>query len=371
MKLSDQPYTHLQIPSAQPGTQGGKAPIVTDKQQDVASGLRVERDLGNESGRSSQYPMASEEEVQTRSKRASSVFFNNPKTKAPKKKPPANTKPPAETKPPANTKPPAETKPPANTKPPAETKPPANTKPPAETKPPANTKPPAGTKPPSTKPPKPAGGPNGSNDAVNSSKTISDLHKKNVLPPISSELASGARSAFINHGVSTLTGLPFTAGEHIASRAITDRIDAQAKMPGAEKRNADGRVSTNDPSATEQQKLDARLESAEIKTEVMVNSILSINEGPDAKAVGKDPGAATDVDSRLNALESRMNATEDQMKEIAKRYGLIYDPYVAPESSETPTAASRMAVVEKRYEHMNKMLKRLIRNAQADAEDAE
>ena len=347
MKLSDQPYTHLQIPSAQPGTQGGKAPIVTDKQQDVASGLRVERDLGNESGRSSQYPMASEEEVQARSKRASSVFFNNPKTKAPKKKPPANTKPPAETKPPANTKPPA------------------------ETKPPANTKPPAGTKPPSTKPPKPAGGPNGSNDAVNSSKTISDLHKKNVLPPISSELASGARSAFINHGVSTLTGLPFTAGEHIASRAITDRIDAQAKMPGAEKRNADGRVSTNDPSATEQQKLDARLESAEIKTEVMVNSILSINEGPDAKAVGKDPGAATDVDSRLNALESRMNATEDQMKEIAKRYGLIYDPYVAPESSETPTAASRMAVVEKRYEHMNKMLKRLIRNAQADAEDAE
>ena len=251
MKLSDQPYTHLQIPSAQPGTQGGKAPIVTDKQQDVASGLRVERDLGNESGRSSQYPMASEEEVQARSKRASSVFFNNPKTKAPKKKPPANTKPPA------------------------------------ETKPPANTKPPAGTKPPSTKPPKPAGGPNGSNDAVNSSKTISDLHKKNVLPPISSELASGARSAFINHGVSTLTGLPFTAGEHIASRAITDRIDAQAKMPGAEKRNADGRVSTNDPSATEQQKLDARLESAEIKTEVMVNSILSINEGPDAKAVDR------------------------------------------------------------------------------------
>lgn len=347
MKLSDQPYTHLQIPSAQPGTQGGKAPIVTDKQQDVASGLRVERDLGNESGRSSQYPMASEEEVQARAKRASSVFFNNPKTKAPKKKPPANTKPPAETKPPVNTKPSA------------------------ETKPPANTKPPAGTKPPSTKPPKPAGGPNGSNDAVNSSKTISDLHKKNVLPPISSELASGARSAFINHGVSTLTGLPFTAGEHIASCAITDRIDAQAKMPGAEKRNADGRVSTNDPSATEQQKLDARLESAEIKTEVMVNSILSINEGPDAKAVGKDPGAATDVDSRLNALESRMNATEDQMKEIAKRYGLIYDPYVAPESSETPTAASRMAVVEKRYEHMNKMLKRLIRNAQADAEDAE
>lgn len=303
MKLSDQSYTHLQIPSVQPGTQGVKAPVVADKQQEVASGSKVERDLGNESGRSSQYPMASEEEMRTRDKRGIFKFFK------PKPKPPTPTP-----------------------------------------------------------KPKPVGGPNGSNDAVNSSKTISNLHNKNVFPSISSQLASGARSAFINHGVSALIGLPFTAGEHIASRAITDRIDAQAKMPGAEKKNADGTVSINDPSATEQQKLDARLESAEIKTEVMINSILSINEGPDAKAVGKDPGAATDVDSRLNALESRMKATEDQMKEIAKRYGLVYDPYVAPESSETPTAASRMEVVEKRYEHMNKMLKRLIKNAEADAE---
>ncbi|WP_256659314.1 hypothetical protein [Pseudomonas sp. KBW05] len=320
MKLSDQPYTHLQIPSAQPGTQGVKAPTVTDKQQDVASGLKVEHDLGNKSGRSSQYPMASEEEMKTRKTRGFLNFFK-PKTK---------------------------------------------TKPKPKPNPPAPTPP----KPPTAKPPKPkpAGGPNGSRDAVNGSKTISDLHNKNVLPPISSQLANSARSSFISHGVSTLIGLPFSVGEHVASRAIADRIDAQAKMPGAEKKNADGTVSTNDPSATEQQKLDVRLENAEIKTEVIVNTILSINEGPDAKAVGKDPGAATDVDSRLNALESRMNATEDQMKEIAKRYGLVYDPYVAPESSETPTAASRMAVIEKRYVHMNKMLKRLIKNAEADAE---
>ena len=318
MKLSDQSYTHLQIPSAQPGTQGVKAPVVADKQQEVASGSKVERDLGNENGRSFQYPMASEEEMRTRDKRGIFKFFK-PKPK-PKPKPPTPTPTPT-------------------------------------------------PKPPKPTPkPKPVGGPNGSNDAVNSSKTISNLHNKNVFPSISSQLASGARSAFINHGVSALIGLPFTAGEHIASRAITDRIDAQAKMPGAEKKNADGTVSINDPSATEQQKLDARLESAEIKTEVMINSILSINEGPDAKAVGKDPGAATDVDSRLNALESRMKATEDQMKDLAKQYGLVYDPYVAPESSETPTAASRMEVVEKRYEHMNKMLKRLIKNAEADAE---
>ncbi|TFY93288.1 type III secretion effector protein [Pseudomonas nabeulensis] len=157
----------------------------------------------------------------------------------------------------------------------------------------------------------------------------------------------------------------------MASKAIIDRIEAHSEMPGAEKKNVDGTTSTRDPAATEQQKLEARLENAEIKTELMVNTILSLNEGPDAQAVGKDPNAATDADSRLKALESRMSGTEDQMKEIAKRYGLIYEPYAAPESSQTPTETSRMEVVEQRYAHMNKMVKRLIRNAEADAEGDE
>ena len=130
-------------------------------------------------------------------------------------------------------------------------------------------------------------------------------------------------------------------------------------------------TTTNDPAATEQQKLEARLESAEIKTELMANSIISINGGGDSKAVGKNPNAATDVDSRLNALEGRMNTIENQMKDITKRYNLIYDPYVAPESSETPTAASRMETVEKRYKHMNQQLKLLIAVQKTKMEDAE
>lgn len=130
-------------------------------------------------------------------------------------------------------------------------------------------------------------------------------------------------------------------------------------------------TTTNDPAATEQQKLEARLESAEIKTELMSNSIISINGGGDSKAVGKNPNAATDVDSRLNALEGRMNTIENQMKDIAKRYDLIDKPYVAPESSETPTAASRMETIEKRYTHMNRQLKLLIAVQKAKMEDAE
>lgn len=320
MKLSDRQYISVQVPSVQSGTQGGSVPTAPGKPQNAASDSEVEHGLSNEGGRSSQYPMASEQEIQTRDKRASLKFH---KGKSPKPTPP--------------------------------------------------TPKPTPSKPLKPTPPKPktVGGPNGANDAVNNSNSISNLHNKKVLPPISSQLANSGRRSFLDQSVGTLIGLPFSVGQHIASQAINDRIDAQAKMPGAEKKDAGGVITTNDPAATEQQKLEARLENAEIKTEVMINTLLSINEGPDAKAVGKSPNAATDVDSRLNALEGRMSATENQMKEIAARYGLIYVPYVAPESSETPTAASRMEAVEKRYEHMNKMLKRLIKNAEADAEDTE
>lgn len=327
MKLFDQPYIPLPVSSVYAKLPNDKDSIVLGQQQKVSDDSKVGQDLSAESGRSSQYPMATDEQLHTRDKRKAFSFF---KPKPPKPVTPPKSKPPQ-----------------------------------LSSVKPSTPKP---VKPTSSKP---AGGPNGANEAVNSLKTINSLHTNNVFPPLSSQLAASARHSFLSAGVSTLINLPFSVGEHMASKALMERLDGQAKMPGAEKKNADGTTSTNDPSATEKQKLEARLEGAEIKTEVMVNTLLSINSGPDAKAVGKDPNAATDVDSRLNALESRMTATEDQMKEIAKRYGLIYEPYVAPQSSQAPTETSRVQVIENRYAHMNKMLKRLVRNAEADAEDAE
>ena len=311
MKLSDQPYIPLHMALIQSGSQGAEVSMAPGKQQNAASGSNVEQDLSNERGRSSHYPMASEQEIHTRNKRAAFKLFTRRKPRLPlPPKPSVLPKPP--------------------------------------------------------KPLKPVDRKNGTKDVANSPNQLTELHNKNAFPPITRQLADSARSSFINHGVSALVGLPFSVGQYMASNAITDRIAAHA-----ENNSAEGTTNTNDPLATEQQKLEARLEDAEIKTEVMINTLLSINEGPDANAVGKDPDAATDADSRLTALESRMTATESQMKEIAKRYGLIYEPYVPPESSQAPAETSRMEVIEKRYSHMNKMLKRLIRNAEADVEDAE
>lgn len=220
-------------------------------------------------------------------------------------------------------------------------------------------------------PPKPsmpapsASGPSSLANAANNARVVGAL----PFSPIASTLASRARASFVEAGVSTLINLPFSVAQHVASKAMTDRIDAQSKMPGAEKKNVDGTKSTVDPSATDQQKIEARLEGAEIKTELLVNTILSINEGGDASAVGKDPGASTDINARLSGLEKRMDTTESQMEDIAKRYGLVYSPYSEPESSQAPTDKSRVDAIEHRYKHMNTMVKKLIAAKMIDTED--
>lgn len=323
MKVSDQSYNPLLVPTVQPKIPGVTTPEVSGNRGATSDDSHAEQSLKNEGGRSSQYPAASDQENQARYKRAG---FRLKFSKAPK--PPKPPKPPVAPKPP---------------------------KPPKFAVPPKN----------------PIGGPNGVQGAVNNSKAIGNLHNANAFTPLSSQLASSVRNSLLSASVGTLIHLPFSVAEHVGSKAIADRIDAQAEMPGAEKKNADGTVTTVDPSATQQQKLDARLEGAEIKTELMVNNILSINEGANAKAMGKDPIAPTDTPSRLAALEKRMSSIEEQMEDIGERYGIIYKPYVASDSSQAPTDESRMKNIEERYAYMNKMTKVLIAARNAIVEDEE
>ncbi|KAF1011844.1 MAG: hypothetical protein GAK32_00582 [Pseudomonas fluorescens] len=208
--------------------------------------------------------------------------------------------------------------------------------------------------------------PVGPGAAIGRQQKIAGLHKKNLFPPLSTQLAASARSSLINNGVGALINLPFSVGEHLASKALVDRIDAHSRMPGTQVRNPDGSTTTVDPSATEKQKLEARLEGAEINTETLVNTILSINEGPDAKAVGQSPNAPADASGRLSSLEKRMDAIEQQMQEIAKRYGLVYSPFAGP--SAALDEKSRMEVIEQRYKHMNTMIKKLVAAKEIDSE---
>ena len=324
MKLSNQPFIAHLVSVAPSQTPGTSAALTKGQGASVQEHTKVEQGPAGARALSSEYPMASDQEIHKRDTRALKL------PRAPKPPKPQASKP----------------------------------KPTPQPRPAPKPAP----KPAITS--KPQGGSTGARGMTSSAKTIGDLHNKKAFTPLTSQLAANARSALVSSAISNVVNIPLSVGQHMVSNAILERIDAQAKMPGAEKKNADGTTTSVDPSATPAQKVEARLEDSEIKVELMINAILSINEGPNAQAVGKRPDAATDTNTRLTSLETTMTAVEAQMKDLGKRYGLIYEPYVAQTPVGESTAESRLDEIEKRHGHMNKMLKRLVRNAQADTEDA-
>lgn len=215
--------------------------------------------------------------------------------------------------------------------------------------------------------PKLTGGSNGPSAAVGTGNDIAAL--PNAFPPASPPIVKTMRDTFLSSVVSNFVSSSFTVGQQLVSKGLAEKIDAQSKMPGAQVNNPDGTKGTVDPAATQEQKMQASLTGAELSTEILTNSIILINEGPDAVGLEGSPNASTDTQERLTNLEKRMDAIESQMKGIAERYGVPYVGYVAPESSEASTDNSRMENIQKRYSFMNKMIKKLVEAKRIDAED--
>ncbi len=215
------------------------------------------------------------------------------------------------------------------------------------------------------------GGPNSPGSAAHKSHTINKLQRSGFFPPVSAEIAKVVRNAIVEATVGGLVSLGFSVARHVISDKMEQRIKAQAEMPGAETKNADGTKSTVDPSATPQQKIDARVEGAEIKVELLANTILSVNEGPDAPAVGKSPDAPTTINERLANLEKTLDAAEGPLEDIAVRYGQLYTRLSAADSSAPSTPEERLDHIEQRYAKMNKMFKRLVLLKEAEAAEEE
>lgn len=325
MQIFDQPRVPLLTPLTQQKKTEIKSPSTSGSTGTEANSSNDKPDYSQNKG-SAQYPQATPEELVSRSKRAAERLGTPRISFKPKPKP----------------------------------------KPKPESKPKPKPAPPAPK--PKPTPPKPAGGSNGPGAARNTGNDIVGLQQNNAFPPVSPSVAMTIRNALLTSGTSNLVNSGFTVGQHFVSKGLEERVAAQAEMPGAEVKKPDGTTGTVDPAATEEQKMQARLTGAEINTESLTNSIIFINEGPDAKAVVASPDAPTDTQGRLTNLEKRMDAIESQMPDIAKRYGLIYTPYEASESSEAPTDKARMENVEKRYAFMNKMIKTLVTLKQNEAD---
>ncbi|MBV4479385.1 type III secretion effector protein [Pseudomonas sp. SWRI124] len=133
---------------------------------------------------------------------------------------------------------------------------------------------------------------------------------------------------------------------------------AQAEMPGATVQNEDGTIGTVDPSATQEQIMDARLKGAKNSLEFATVMMSFLSEGKDGSAF-EDIDDAPDAtpEERMDNLEERMDIMEEHLPDLTKRHKFEYDPYVPADSSEPSTEEARMDNIERRYTYILKKLK--------------
>ncbi len=96
-----------------------------------------------------------------------------------------------------------------------------------------------------------------------------------------------------------------------------------------------------------------RLENAELKTLYAVNTIQTMVEGGDGKALEKSSTWPTGTNERLDVMEKLYDAAENNMVKVSEKNDFIYRPYKDDSAVVSKDATVRLDTLDKRYEHLN------------------
>ena len=191
------------------------------------------------------------------------------------------------------------------------------------------------------------------------------LHKAGVFSN-TPQLGTVARDAFVNAGINGLVSAPMSiatyAGSAWTGEAIKGQYAAQTPLlpPVHQPAPSTQGAMTPDSVAVQSANVDTRLALAELRIEVVANSIMAILQGTGASALEMTKRGSLATGERLTMLETSYDAAEKYLKDIGEECGLIFRPY-AGTSSATATDISRLDSLDKRFEAMNTFIGRMIK----------
>ncbi|MDR9878224.1 hypothetical protein RJC98_23830 [Pseudomonas allii] len=190
------------------------------------------------------------------------------------------------------------------------------------------------------------------------------LHKAGVFSNTPT-IGTVARDAFVNAGINGFVSTPLSiatyAGSAWTGELIKGHFAPQTPMlppvhqpaPSTQGATPAGGVST-------QSNVGTRLALAELRIEVVANSIMAIREGTDAKVLKLMEAGARSSSERLATLEALYDAAEKELKKIGEENDMIFRPYDASSGAATGTDSSRLDSLDKRFEVVNKFIGKLI-----------
>lgn len=175
-------------------------------------------------------------------------------------------------------------------------------------------------------------------------------------------LKTVTRDAFVNASVNGLVSAPLNIGTYAGSVWAGETIKGSftANTPvlppihqPALSQATNTAAAVSSPGGQDDAVIKLRLENAELKTLYAVNTIQTMVEGGDGKALEKSSTWPTGTNERLDVMEKLYDAAENNMVKVSEKNDFIYRPYKDDSAVVSKDATVRLDTLDKRYEHLN------------------
>ncbi|MFQ6594033.1 MULTISPECIES: hypothetical protein [Pseudomonas] len=213
-------------------------------------------------------------------------------------------------------------------------------------------------------------------DVVQNMITADRLVKAGVFKT-GPDLKTVTRDAFVNAAVNGLVSTPLSiatyAGSVWSGEQIKGAFSANtpllppAHQPAPSQQSKGAAGLGNELPQPSAQDLQLRLENAELKLLLTANTIQSFAEGGKGLALDKSAGWPTESSARLDHLEKLYDAAETSLKALAEHNEFIFKPYKNPLLTPETSMTSRLDVLDKRNEVIQKMIVRMLNVLQEEA----
>lgn len=216
-------------------------------------------------------------------------------------------------------------------------------------------------------------------DVVQNMITADRLVKAGVFKT-GPDLKTVTRDAFVNAAVNGLVSTPLSIGTYAGSVWSGEQIKgafsantpflppAHQPAPSQQSKELAGQVSGAPKPVVDD--LELRLENAELKLLLTVNTIQSFAEGSKGLALDKSENWPTEPGARLEHMEKLYDAAEKSLVALAENNEFIFKPYKRQLPASETSITSRLDVLDKRNEAIQKMIVRIISVLQAEAPQA-
>lgn len=176
-------------------------------------------------------------------------------------------------------------------------------------------------------------------------------------------LKTVTRDAFVNASINGLVSTPLSIGSYAGSvwsgETIKGNFTANtpllppAHQPAPSQVANDAAAAVNSAAGQDAAMVKLRTENAELKMLYAVNTIQTMVEGGDGKALEKSSTWPTDINERLDLMEKLYDAAEKSMVEVSAKNDFIYRPYKDDSAVGSKDSTVRLDALDKRYEHLN------------------